>query len=101
MSTLNVLLRVRPGKHDEFIQALQSIQNDLKTEKDLTESALYRDMNDSSVFYLAETWATQNGMERYLRSERFSVLMGVLKVLCSESEIKYHLNELPLELARI
>jgi len=101
VSTVNVLLRVRPGKHEEFIQSLQSIQNDLKTEKDLTESALYRDMNDSSVFYLSEEWASQAAMERYLRSERFSVLMGILKVLCSESEIKYHLNELPPELARM
>jgi quinol monooxygenase YgiN len=98
MSTVTIFLRVRPGKNEEFTQTLQSIQNDLKAETGLTKSMFYRDMNDSSTFYLIEEWASQSTMERYLRSERFSVLMGILKVLCVESEIKFHLNDLPLEL---
>lgn len=92
MSTVNVLLRVRPGKRDEFLQTMRSIQNNLKEEADLTKSSLYQDTNDPDVFHLIEEWATLNSMERYIRSERFSVLMGVLKVLCSESEVKYHLS---------
>jgi len=101
VSTVNVLLRVRSGKHDEFLQTIQSILGDLKTEPELKKSALYRDMNDPSAFYLIEEWATQSSMDLYLRSERFSVLMGLLKVLCAESEIKYHLNDLPLGLAQM
>jgi len=100
VSTVNVLLRVRSGKYEEFLQTMSSIQTDLKAETELKKSSLYRDVNDSSVFYLTEEWATQSAMERYLRSDRFSVLMGVLKVLCAESEIKYHLNDLPLVLAQ-
>ena len=91
MSTVNVLLRVRPGKRDEFLQALRSIQSNLKEEEDLTKSSLYQDMNDPNVFHLIEEWAKQDSMERYLRSERFSVLMGALKVLCFESEVKYQI----------
>lgn len=101
MSTVTIFLRVRPGKNEEFTQTLQSIQDDLKSETGLTKSNLYRDMNDSSVFYLIEEWRAQASMERYLRSDRFSVLMGILKVLCVESEIKYHLNDLPLELTPV
>ena len=93
MSTVNVFLRVRPGKRDEFLQTVQSIQDQLKQEvKDLTRASLYQDLNDASVFHLIEDWATQDSMERYLRSDRFSVLMGALKVLCSESEVKYQLS---------
>ena len=91
MSTVNVLLRVRPGKRDEFLQALRSIQTNLKEEEDLTKSSLYQDMNDPNVFHLIEEWAKQDSMERYIRSERFSVLMGALKVLCFESEVKYQI----------
>ena len=101
MSTVTILLRVRPGKHEEFSQALQSVQNDLKAEKSLIKSTLSRDINDSSAFYLIEEWTAQGAMERYLRSERFSVLMGILKVLCVESEIKFHLNDIPLELTPV
>jgi len=92
VSTVNVLLRVRPEKREELLQTLQSIQKNLKAEEDLSKSSLYRDMNDSSVFYLIQEWATQDSMERYIRSEQFSVLMGMIKVLCVESEIKYQLS---------
>jgi quinol monooxygenase YgiN len=101
VSTVNILLRVRSGKHEEFLQVIQSIQNDLKAETGLKKSALYRDMNDLSTFYLIEEWVTQAAMEQHLRSERFSVLMGILKVLCADSEIKFHLNDQPLELAQM
>jgi quinol monooxygenase YgiN len=93
VSTVNVLLRVRPGKRDEFLQTVQSIQGNLKQEEaDLTKASVYQDLNDINVFHLIEDWATQDSMERYIRSDRFSVLMGALKVLCSESEVKYQLS---------
>ncbi len=89
MNTVNVLLRVRSGKRDEFLHAMQSMQDSLKKEAELSKSTLLQDMDDSSVFHLVEEWATQDSMERYIRSERFSVFMGMVKVLCAESEIKY------------
>ena len=92
MNTVSVLLRVRPGKHEEFLQTMQSIQNDLRKEAELLKSSLYNDMDDSDVFHLSEEWATQGSMEGYIRSERFSVFMGMVKVLCAEVEIKYQLN---------
>jgi len=92
MNKINVLLRVCPEKREELLQSLQSIQKNLKAEEELSKSSLYQDMNDSSVFYLIQEWATQDSMERYIRSEPFSVLMGMLKVLCVESEIKYQLS---------
>jgi len=101
VSTVSVLLRVRPGKHDEFLQTIRSIQNDLKDETELKKSTLFRDMNDSSAFHLTEEWATQAAMEQYLRSDRFSVLMGIFKVLCTETEITYQINDQSLELAEM
>jgi len=92
VGTVNVLLRVRSGKSEEFLQAIKSIQNNLREEAELSKSTLYQDMDDSSVFYLVQDWATPESMERFIRSERFSLLMGVFKVLCSESEIKYQLG---------
>jgi len=82
---------VYPEKREEFLQTLRSIQSNLKEEAGLMSSSLYQDVNDTNVFHLIEDWATQNSMEGYIRSERFSVLMGVLKVLCAEAEVKYQL----------
>lgn len=101
MNSVSVLLRVRPGKHDEFLQTMRSIQNDLKAETELKKSTLFRDMNNSSVFHLIQEWATQVAMEQYLRSDRFSILMGIFKVLCTETEITYQLNDHSLELVQM
>ena len=92
VSTVNVLLRVRAEKRGELLQTLKSIQKNLKAEGDLSKSTLYQDMSDSSVFCLIQEWATQDSMERYIRSEPFIVLMGMLKVLCVDSEIKYQIS---------
>ena len=101
MSTVSVVLRVRPGKHDEFLQTIRSIQNDLTAETELKKSTLFRDMNDSSTFHLIEEWATQAAMEQYLRSDRFGILMGIFKVLCTKTEITYQLNDHSLELVQM
>jgi quinol monooxygenase YgiN len=92
VSTVNVLLRIHYDKRDEFLQTLRSIQTGLKEETGLKKSSLYQDMNDPTVFHLIEEWTTQDFMERYIRSERFSVLMGALKVLCAEAEVTYQIG---------
>jgi quinol monooxygenase YgiN len=92
VSTVNIFLRVYPEKREEFLQTLRSMQGNLKEEQGLSKSSLYGDMDDPNVFHFIEEWATLDAMERYIRSERFSVLIGVLKVLCTESEVKYHLT---------
>jgi quinol monooxygenase YgiN len=92
VSTLNVLLRVRPGKREEFLQTVRSIQDHLKQEEaDLTKASLNQDLDDANVFHLIEEWETSDAMERYIRSDRFGVFMGALKVLCAEAEVTYQL----------
>jgi quinol monooxygenase YgiN len=92
MSTVNILLRVYSEKRDEFLQTIRSLQNSLLEEAGLTKSTLFQDTSDSNVFHLIEDWKTHDSMDRYIRSERFSVLMGALKVLCVESEVRYQIT---------
>jgi quinol monooxygenase YgiN len=92
VTTVNVFLRVHPEKRDEFLQTMRSLQCSLKEEAGLTKSSLYQDLSDPNVFNLIEEWAMHDSMERYIRSERFSVLMGALKVLCAESEVRYQIS---------
>jgi quinol monooxygenase YgiN len=92
MSTVSIFLRVHTKKRDEFLQTIQSLQTSLLREAGLSKSSLYQDMADPNAFHLIEEWATQDSMDRYVRSERFSVLMGALKVLCAESEVRYQIS---------
>ncbi len=71
---------------------MRSLQSSLKEEAGLTKYSLYQDVSDPNVFNLIEEWARYDSMDRYIRSERFSVLMGALKVLCAESEVRYQIT---------
>jgi quinol monooxygenase YgiN len=92
VNTVNILLRARPENRDEFLQTMNSLQSGLKQEAGFLKSSFFPDMSDINIFHLIEEWETNDSMERYLRSERFSVLMGALKVLCAESEVRYYIS---------
>ena len=92
MSTVNIFLRVHAEKRDEFLQTIRSLQTSLKEEAGLSKSSLFQDVSEPTIFHLIEEWTTHDSMDRYMRSERFSVLMGALKVLCAESEVRYQIT---------
>ena len=92
MSTVNIFLRVYSDKRDEFLQTIRSLQTSLLKEAGLTKSTLFQDVSDPNVFHLIEDWTARDSMDRYVRSDRFSVLMGALKVLCAESEVRYQIT---------
>lgn len=92
MNTISIFLRVFPQKREEFLQAVQSLQYDLKQGQGLSSSILYQDVDDPEQFHLINEWEKDQDYDSYLRSEQFRVLMGALKVLCKETEVRYHMG---------
>ncbi|MCJ7685996.1 MAG: antibiotic biosynthesis monooxygenase [Desulfobacteraceae bacterium] len=92
MNTVSISLKVFRQKRDEFLQTLHSLQSDLKKDQGLIKSALYQDVNDPERFHLINEWETEQDYDNYLRSENFSVLIGALKVLSEETEVRYHMG---------
>ena len=91
MSSVSILLKVSDSKREEFLQTIKSLVNDLKQEKGFKKSSTYQDVNNPNVFHLVEEWQTNDDLENYLKSEHFRIMIGTLKVLCEESEIRYRM----------
>ena len=91
MNTVTIFLRVASQKRDEFLQTIEALLMDLKQEKGFKKSSIYQDVANPDVFHLVEEWKTNDDLERYLKSELFRILIGTLKVLCQESEIRYRM----------
>ena len=89
MITMTVVAQVKSEKQEEFLLAIQSLHSNKEEEKGLKKTTLYQQMNDPNGFRLITEWETQKDLQRYLQAERFGVLLGALKVLCKESEIRY------------
>jgi quinol monooxygenase YgiN len=92
MNTVSIFLKVFRQKREEFIQTVRSLQSDLKKDQGLARSILYQDVDDPEHFHLVNEWETDQDYDAYLRSEQFRVLIGALKVLSEETEVRYHMG---------
>jgi len=88
MITMTVIMKVKPEKREEFLQALRSLNGDQEEQEGLKKSTLYQEIDDHTGFSLTHEWETQEDCDRYLVAEKFRVLLGALKVLCEKSEIR-------------
>jgi len=69
------------------------LHEDIKREQGFTKSTVFQEVDDPDFFQLIEEWDTQDNLEKFTKSEVFRVLMGALKVLSKETEIRYHFRD--------
>jgi len=84
-----VLVKVRPEKLKEFLQAVGYLKNDIERQEGLKKVTIYQEIDDQTACSLVHDWETQEYLDRYLGSEEFGVLLGALEVLGEKSEIRY------------
>ncbi len=81
------IAKVITKKHREFLQTMISLREEKKKEKGIRNSELYWDVHDEKRFSVIEEWETEQDLEKYLEGEGYRVLLGALRVLCTEVEI--------------
>ena len=91
MNTVTVTVKVIKGKGEEFLQTIRSLQERLKQEEGFSKCTIYQDVTDERAFNLNEEWTTQDYLDNHLKSDLFRVLIGAVKVLSAESEVRYRL----------
>jgi quinol monooxygenase YgiN len=77
-------------KRTEMIQTLLSMIEPAGKEKGCLSYDVFYDLEDNLVFSLIEEWETREDLDRHIRSERFSVLLGTKSLLAKPSEINIH-----------
>lgn len=89
MITMTVVVKVKPEKREEFLQAVRSLNGDREKQEGLRKFTLYQENDDPTGFSLIYEWEAKEDLGRYLGAEKFKVLLGALKVLGEKSEIRY------------
>ena len=84
--TMNALIE----KRTEVMQTLLSMIEPTENERGCLSFQAFRDLEDKNGFHLIADWETLEDLERYLRSARFSVLLGTKSLLCDPSQIQIH-----------
>jgi quinol monooxygenase YgiN len=89
---------VPPENRKEFLQTLQALIGRIRHERGCIKYNVYQDVENANAFIFIEEWETQADLYRHLRSDRFGVLLGALRLLSDTSEIKFSMLSQPSEI---
>ena len=84
--TMNALLE----KRTEVMQTLLSMIEPTENERGCLSFHAFRDIEDKNGFDLIVEWNTREDLEYFIRSDRFSVLLGTKSLLFEPPQIEIH-----------
>jgi quinol monooxygenase YgiN len=87
---VRITMKALMEKRTEMMQTLLSMIGPAGKEKGCLSYDVFCDLEDNYVFNLIEEWETREDMDRHIRSERFSALLGTKSLLAKPSEINIH-----------
>jgi quinol monooxygenase YgiN len=82
MIMVRTIINVLPEKHKEVLQTLLSLIEPPGKETGCLSYGIFSDIEDENVFNLISEWESSEYLNRYLKSERFSILRGTKSLLC-------------------
>ena len=88
MVRMTVVAKVRSEKRAEFLDAMRSLQKDRLMEQGMRGSQVYEYREEPNRFLVIDEWGTDEDLQRYFRKEGFRILLGALRTLCAEAEVK-------------
>lgn len=74
-------MNVLPEKQKEVLQTLLSLVDPMTKEKGCLSYCIFADIEDEDVFNAISEWETRQHLDRHLKSDRFSVLIGTKSLL--------------------
>ena len=90
MILVRIIMNVLPEKQKELMQTLLSMIEPVRDEKGCLSYDVFYGIDGQTVFNLIEEWENREDLDRHIRSDRFSVLLGTKSLLAKPLEIKIH-----------
>jgi len=87
---VRISIKALMEKRTEVMQTLLSMIEPARKEKGCLSYDVFCDIDGKTVFNLIEEWKTREDLDRHIRSERFSVLLGTKSLLVKPLEMKIH-----------
>jgi quinol monooxygenase YgiN len=86
-STIRMLMPLK--KQGEAMEILGSIAEQIQFEPGSISCRLYRDAHDPRALMLEEIWASENELQRHLRSDRYCKVLLVVEMAAEPPEIRF------------
>jgi quinol monooxygenase YgiN len=90
MIDATMTITVPPEKRKEVLQTLMAILGPIRCELGCISCNCYIDAMAENIILFKEEWDTIEYLNTHLRSSHFSVLIGALKLLNKEPDIRFN-----------
>lgn len=90
MIDASIKLRAPPAKRKEILQAVKAILGPIRLEQGCINCHCYVDIEAENSIFIKEEWETSDDLGAHVRSVHFSILLGAMKMLTEEPEIRFN-----------
>ena len=90
MIIVRITMKALMEKRTEMMQTLLSMIELTSKEKGCLSCDVSCDLEDGHILSLIQEWITREDLDRHIRSELFSVLLGTKSLLGKPLEMKIH-----------
>lgn len=90
MIVVTIKMTVSADKHNEILHTIKGLLVQIRRENGCVSCHCYQDVEVEDVIVLEQEWKTNEALETHLRSGHFKVLLGAMKLLSIEPEIKFN-----------
>ena len=90
MIIVRITMNAYLDKRTEVMQTLLSMIEPTENERGCLSFHAFRDLEDKNGFDLITEWKTRKDLDHYIRSDRFSVLLGTKSLLGEPPQIEIH-----------
>ena len=89
MIDATIKITVPPEKRKEVLQTFKSLLGPIRREQGCISCNCYVDVETDNIIFFKELWNSSAELGTHLRSNHFGVLIGAMKLLTKEPEIRF------------
>lgn len=90
MIEATIKLTVPPEKRKEILQTVKAILGPIRLEQGCMGCNCYVDIEAENNIFFTEDWRTSEDLYAHLSSVHFGVLLGAMKLLTKEPDIRFN-----------
>ena len=90
MILVTLKMIVQPERRSDLLETMRGMLEPARVERGCMSYRLYEDVENRNAFVLLEEWATQEDLERHIRTDNQRRLITLMDLLSEQPELRFN-----------
>jgi quinol monooxygenase YgiN len=90
MIDVTIKMSVPSDKRLEVLQTIKSLLDPIRNEPGCLSCCCSVDAEAENIIIFRQAWKSNEDLDAHLKSDHFSILLGAMKLLCIEPEVRFN-----------